>query len=44
MTTRHTEAEGALLPWKRPERLGAPPNSGLHLTFGADPAREMTVS
>jgi 3',5'-cyclic AMP phosphodiesterase CpdA len=30
--------------WKQPERLGAPPNSGLHLTFGADPAREMTVS
>jgi 3',5'-cyclic AMP phosphodiesterase CpdA len=30
--------------WKQPERLGAPPNSGLHLTFGDDPAREMTVS
>lgn len=30
--------------WKQPERLGAPPNSGLHLTFGADPARQMTVS
>ena len=30
--------------WKQPERLGAPPNSGLHLTFGADPSREMTVS
>jgi 3',5'-cyclic AMP phosphodiesterase CpdA len=30
--------------WKQPERLGAPPNSGLHLTFGTDPSREMTVS
>ena len=30
--------------WKQPEKLGAPPNSGLHLTFGADPAHEMTVS
>ena len=40
------ESEPASSPllWKRPDRLGAPPNSGLHLTFGADPAREMTVS
>ena len=30
--------------WKHPEKLGAPPNSGLHLTFGTDPSREMTVS
>ena len=30
--------------WKQPEKLSAPPNSGLHLTFGADPAHEMTVS
>ena len=30
--------------WKQPEKLGAPPNSGLHLTFGEDPSREMTVS
>src|SRR6266700_1264341 len=30
--------------WKQPEKLGAPPNSGLHLTFGTDPSREMTVS
>jgi hypothetical protein len=28
----------------RPEALGAPPVEGLHLTFGEDPAREMTVS
>jgi hypothetical protein len=28
----------------RPERLGAPPVEGLHLTFGADPATQMVVS
>ncbi|WP_235215417.1 purple acid phosphatase family protein [Phaeacidiphilus oryzae] len=28
----------------RPEALGAPPVEGLHLTFGQDPAREMTAS
>ncbi|MBF9071698.1 purple acid phosphatase family protein [Streptacidiphilus fuscans] len=27
-----------------PERLGAPPVEGLHLTFGEDPATQMTVS
>jgi hypothetical protein len=30
--------------WHRPEKLGAPPVDGLHLTFGNDPAREMSVS
>ena len=39
-----TAAAPSPLLWKQPERLGAPPNSGLHLTFGADPSREMTVS
>lgn len=34
----------APLLWTKPSGLGAPPVSGLHLTFGADPAREMTVS
>ena len=28
----------------KPERLGAPPVEGLHLTFGADPATQMVVS
>jgi hypothetical protein len=28
----------------RPDRLGAPPVEGLHLTFGADPATQMVVS
>lgn len=39
-----SSAQPSPLLWRRPARLGAPPNSGLHLTFGADPAREMTVS
>ncbi|MGH6656784.1 MAG: purple acid phosphatase family protein, partial [Actinocrinis sp.] len=30
--------------WRQPERLGAPPVDGLHLTYGDDPAREMYVS
>ena len=30
--------------WRQPEKLGAPPVDGLHLTFGEDPAREMIVS
>jgi 3',5'-cyclic AMP phosphodiesterase CpdA len=30
--------------WRQPEKLGAPPVDGLHLTFGADPTRQMTVS
>ncbi len=30
--------------WRQPEKLGAPPVDGLHLTFGDDPAREMVVS
>jgi len=29
---------------RQPEKLGAPPVDGLHLTFGADPARQMTAS
>ena len=29
---------------RQPEKLGAPPVDGLHLTFGADPTREMTAS
>lgn len=37
-------AQPSPLLWKQPARLGAPPVSGLHLTFGADPSREMTVS
>jgi hypothetical protein len=28
----------------RPEKIGAPPVEGLHLTFGADPATQMVVS
>ncbi|WP_203919780.1 purple acid phosphatase family protein [Rugosimonospora africana] len=28
----------------RPEKLGAPPVEGLHLTFGADPTSQMVVS
>ncbi len=28
----------------QPQRLGAPPVEGLHLTFGADPATQMVVS
>ena len=42
-TSTASKAPSPLL-WKQPEKLGAPPNSGLHLTFGTDPAREMTVS
>ena len=30
--------------WRQPEKLGAPPVDGLHLTFGANPSREMFVS
>ncbi len=30
--------------WRQPEKLGAPPVDGLHLTFGDDPSREMYVS
>jgi hypothetical protein len=30
--------------WRQPEKLGAPPVDGLHLTFGDDPSREMWVS
>jgi hypothetical protein len=30
--------------WRQPEKLGAPPADGLHLTFGDDPSREMYVS
>jgi 3',5'-cyclic AMP phosphodiesterase CpdA len=30
--------------WRQPEKLGAPPVDGMHLTFGADPTRQMTVS
>ena len=30
--------------WRQPEKLGAPPVDGLHLTFGEDPSREMSVS
>ena len=29
---------------RQPEKLGAPPVDGLHLTFGADPSREMVAS
>ena len=29
---------------RRPSGLGAPPVSGLHLTFGDDPTAEMVVS
>jgi hypothetical protein len=36
-------AAGPLL-LSRPEKLGAPPVEGLHLTFGADPATQMVVS
>jgi 3',5'-cyclic AMP phosphodiesterase CpdA len=43
MTTPPSTSPSPLL-WTQPARLGAPPVSGLHLTFGADPAREMTVS
>ncbi|HTJ70515.1 MAG TPA: metallophosphoesterase family protein [Actinospica sp.] len=43
-TTADKAAAPSPLLWKQPEKLGAPPNSGLHLTFGDDPAREMTVS
>lgn len=42
--TATPSASPSPLLWKQPEKLGAPPNSGLHLTFGADPSREMTVS
>ena len=30
--------------WRQPSGVGAPPVTGLHLTFGNDPAREMVVS
>lgn len=30
--------------WRRPAAAGAPPVEGLHLTFGADPSREMLAS
>ncbi|MFE0458503.1 purple acid phosphatase family protein [Kitasatospora sp. NPDC058965] len=36
--------QGSPLLLTRPESLGAPAVEGLHLTFGADPAREMTAS
>ncbi len=35
---------GAALLWRQPEKFGAPPVDGLHLTFGGDPSREMYVS
>ncbi|MDH6109672.1 hypothetical protein P3T36_000443 [Kitasatospora sp. MAP12-15] len=37
-------AQNSPLLLTRPEALGAPPVEGLHLTFGADPARAMTAS
>ena len=39
-----TASAGSPLLWRQPEKLGAPPVDGLHLTFGADPSREMFVS
>lgn len=30
--------------WRQPEKFGAPPVDGLHLTFGSDPSRQMYVS
>jgi hypothetical protein len=39
-----TPAAAAPLLLSRPDRLGAPPVEGLHLTFGADPATQMVVS
>jgi len=41
--TTAAQATSPLL-WRQPEKLGAPPVDGLHLTFGADPSREMFVS
>jgi hypothetical protein len=38
------QAQGSPLLLTRPESMGAPAVEGLHLTFGADPAREMTAS
>ncbi|MCX4749945.1 metallophosphoesterase family protein [Kitasatospora sp. NBC_01287] len=39
-----TQGAGSPLLLTRPESLGAPPVEGLHLTFGADPTRQMTAS
>ena len=41
---RTADADGAPLLLTTPGTLGAPPVDGLHLTFGADPAREMYAS
>ncbi|MBS2962815.1 metallophosphoesterase family protein [Actinocrinis puniceicyclus] len=43
-TSAASEPVTSALLWRQPERLGAPPVDGLHLTFGADPCREMYVS
>lgn len=42
-STPSTPAASPLL-LRQPEKLGAPPVDGLHLTFGADPTREMVAS
>jgi hypothetical protein len=39
-----TAPSASPLLWRQPEKLGAPPVDGLHLTFGEDPSREMVVS
>ncbi|HEY2673687.1 MAG TPA: metallophosphoesterase family protein [Rugosimonospora sp.] len=39
-----TPASPSPLLLSRPEKLGAPPVEGLHLTFGADPTSQMVVS
>ncbi|MGI5242152.1 hypothetical protein [Dactylosporangium sp. CA-139066] len=36
--------DGTPLFWHQPGRTGAPEVHGVHLTFGADPSREMVVS
>jgi hypothetical protein len=39
-----TASAVAPLLWRQPEKFGAPPVDGLHLTFGNDPSRQMYVS
>ncbi|WP_369405591.1 purple acid phosphatase family protein [Streptacidiphilus neutrinimicus] len=42
--TATTPSAGSPMLLTAPETLGAPPVEGLHLTFGEDPATQMTVS